>query len=231
MTFAEHVIQFFENLRWKAIQGFEDISPLVPLSGEHENDVRRIIHSFYNKFYNDQHTRKMIIGINPGRLGAGSTGIPFTDTTRLKQFCDIEPGVLKTHEPSSVFMYKMIEAFGGAQEFYNQFYITSVCPIGFTKINLKGKAINWNYYDDKIFARALEPFIQAHMVQQLNFGIDSTVAFCLGAGKNFQQLNELNEKHGWFKRIIALEHPRYVMQYKFQLLESYVESYLQKLSS
>jgi len=33
---------------------------------------------FYKKYYNDNNPRFLILGINPGRFGAGVTGIPFT---------------------------------------------------------------------------------------------------------------------------------------------------------
>lgn len=229
MTFNKHVIQFYENLNWHSITGFEEITPLLPLAGTNRQDVHRILQEFYNKFYHDTKVRRMIIGINPGRLGAGSTGVPFTDTMRLKEHCNIEPGELKTHEPSSVFMYKMIEAFGGVELFYQQFYITSVCPIGFTKLNQHGTQLNWNYYDDKQFALAIEPYISDQMNLQLSFGIDQQKAFCLGTGQNFKHLVSLNQKYRWFGQIIPLEHPRYVMQYKFKNLDFYIQKYLLQL--
>ena len=39
----------------------------------------RLCDKFYRKFYSDTNSRTLIIGINPGRLGGGLTGIPFTD--------------------------------------------------------------------------------------------------------------------------------------------------------
>jgi len=34
---------------------------------------------FYNKYYADTNPRKLLLGINPGSLGGGVTGVPFTD--------------------------------------------------------------------------------------------------------------------------------------------------------
>src|SRR3569833_2031670 len=87
---------------------------------------------FYKKFYNDNRQRHLILGINPGRHGAGYTGVPFTDTKRLQSDCGIKYDGKETHEPSSVFVYEMIDAFGGPKEFYSKFYIHSICPLGFT---------------------------------------------------------------------------------------------------
>jgi len=48
-------------------------------------------------------------------------------------------------------------------------------------------------------------------------------------GKNYRYLLDLNNRMGFFRRIIPLEHPRYVMQYKTKDKERYVEDYLGKL--
>ena len=34
----------------------------------------------------------------------------------------------------------MIDAFGGSEEFYNRYYINSVCPLDFVSLNINGKA-------------------------------------------------------------------------------------------
>jgi len=47
--------------------------------------VRKLIREFYTKFYSDCKPRQLVLGINPGRFGAGATGIPFTDTRRLNE--------------------------------------------------------------------------------------------------------------------------------------------------
>ena len=43
----------------------------------------KVSDAFYLKYYSDNTPRKLILGINPGRHGAGATGIPFTDPKRL----------------------------------------------------------------------------------------------------------------------------------------------------
>ena len=45
--------------------------------------------AFYRKYYADTRPRHLVMGINPGRFGAGQTGIPFTDTVRLRERCGI----------------------------------------------------------------------------------------------------------------------------------------------
>lgn len=180
---------------------------------------------FYNRFYSDKAERSLILGINPGRLGAGETGVPFTDTKRLWENIGIGSGQQLTHEPSSAYVYRMIEAYGGVDSFYKQFLISSICPLGFL-IDNNGKWVNYNYYDSPALIRAVEPFIIAMMERQLQLPIDRDVVFCLGTGKNFHCLERLNSAHGWFKQIVTLEHPRYIMQYKSREVEAYIEKYL-----
>ena len=109
-------------------------------------------------------------GINPGRFGAGLTGIPFTDPKRLESECQI--GILgkQTHEPSSVFIYEMIHAYGGAEAFYRDFYINSICPLGFTSINSYGKEKNYNYYDSPKLREVLRLFIIANIRTLISYG-------------------------------------------------------------
>ena len=186
-----------------------------------DSQTQAVCHQFYNKFYNDDRKRWMIIGINPGRFGGGVTGIPFTDPVRLQNVCDIENHWAKKQELSSVFIYSVINAFGGVGKFYNNFYITSVSPLGFTR---EGK--NLNYYDDPQLQRNIKGFVIDNMTKQLTFGINRNVAFCLGDGKNYKYILKLNEETKFFDRIVPLSHPRFVMQYRFKEMEAYVTKYI-----
>lgn len=59
----------------------------------------------------------LMLGINPGRLGAGSTGICFTDTKRCEADLGFPVEGMRTHEPSSDFFYRVVRAAGGAEAF------------------------------------------------------------------------------------------------------------------
>jgi hypothetical protein len=184
--------------------------------------------AFYDRFYSDTRERRLILGINPGRLGAGQTGIPFTDTKRLYEYFGLGSSENVTHEASSAFMYQMMDAYGGATSFFGHFLVSSVCPLGFV-FNKNGKYINCNYYDSAELFKSVKPFIVEMMNQQLKWPINHELVFCLGTGKNLQFFQELNAKHGWFERIEALEHPRYIMQYKSSQVEGYIQKYLDAL--
>ncbi|HAH25374.1 MAG TPA: DUF4918 domain-containing protein, partial [Prolixibacteraceae bacterium] len=164
---------------------------------------------------------------NPGRFGAGVTGIPFTDTKRLKNECGLSYSGKETHEPSSVFVYEVIEAYGGVNQFYKDFYINSISPLGFTICDSKGKEKNYNYYDSKALTDAVYDFCVENIKQQIEFGIKTDICYCFGTGQNEKFLRLLNDQYGFFQKIIALEHPRFVMQYKAKTKLEYIEKYVQ----
>ena len=170
MTFADKVIQFNKQLDFKG-----DLPPGISIMNPFKENpqVNILMEQFYKKFYNDDNKRHIILGINPGRFGGGVTGIPFTDSKRLKSVCDINYDGKETHEPSSVFVYDVIEAFGGAAKFYKHFYINSICPLGFTATGQNGKEINYNYYDSKALTAAVYDFIIENIKKQIALGIDT----------------------------------------------------------
>ena len=227
MTFAEKIIAFLKELEFngKLPEGISIMNPF-----KENPQVVEIITQFYSTIYNDENKRHIILGINPGRFGAGVTGIPFTDTRRLAEKCGISIDGIQTFEPSSSFVYDMIDAFGGTAEFYRKFYISAISPLGFTSEGSKGKAVNYNFYDSKKLTEAVYDFMVESLKKQLEFGIYTNICFCLGTGKNYKFLLELNSKFGFFNRIVALEHPRYIMQYKSRQKDYYISKYVVELS-
>ncbi|NJK87699.1 MAG: DUF4918 family protein [Bacteroidales bacterium] len=104
-----------------------------------------------------------------------------------------------------------------------------MCPLGFTKITPNGKEVNYNYYDSVELMNSLSSFILENLKHQLNFGIETDVCYCLGTGKNFAYLSKLNDRYKFFKTIVALEHPRFIIQYKLKDKNLYVNKYLKLL--
>ncbi|HEX3009172.1 MAG TPA: uracil-DNA glycosylase family protein [Bacteroidales bacterium] len=194
-------------------------------------DVLSISSSFYRKYYKDHRRRHLILGINPGRFGGGLTGVPFTDPKHLVANCGLEYAGSSAHEPSSVFVYEVIKAFGGEDEFYGKFYIHSICPLGLTLLQSNGKEVNCNYYDSKELQASLFDFIVDNLRTQVSFDVYTDVCFCLGTGKNERFLKELNKQFAFFEKIISLEHPRYIMQYKSKQKEAYIQKYVDAFTS
>lgn len=182
------------------------------------------MHIFYTKYFNDTKKRFFLFGINPGRFGAGVTGVPFTDPIILENVCGIKNSFQKKNELSSIFIYEMIDALGGPKKFYSKFFISSLCPLGFVK---DGK--NYNYYDDKKLYNAVEK----HMIKAIDFQqsllCNQAKGFSIGQGKNFKVFKALNDKHKWFDEVVPLPHPRWVMQYRRKTKATYIDEYVMKL--
>lgn len=225
MTKASRILDFYKNVDFDG-ELPDNIHLLNPYKDNPE--IQDSVYQFYNKYYNDEKPRHLILGINPGRLGAGATGIPFTDTKRLQDICDIQVSGKTTHEPSSVFVYEMIDAFGGPELFYQHFYINSVCPLGFVKKS-EEKLVNYNYYDSTVLTSVVSQFIIDNIRQQMDIAGTTDVCYCLGTGKNFKYLNKINTIYHFFDEIVPLEHPRYIMQYRSMQKARYIEDYVEKL--
>ncbi|HEX9509664.1 MAG TPA: uracil-DNA glycosylase family protein [Puia sp.] len=223
-TQAVAILHFYKSLRpdFKRTDGIEIMNPYL------DEQAWTVTKAFYEKFYGDAHPRIFIFGINPGRFGGGVTGVPFTDPEKLRDKCGIPiPSAWKKlPELSSQFIYDMIEAYGGVKDFYRHFFITALSPLGFTR---HGK--NLNYYDDKALLKACEPFILQCIRRQLEILPASSTCFCLGEGENYKQFKRINEQHGFFKEIIPLPHPRFVMQYRRKKIPEYIELYVQKFNA
>jgi hypothetical protein len=220
MNFANNILDFLFHLTIP----FKLPKDVEVLDAHQREDVQQVCTAFYKKYYNDNNKRHVLIGINPGRFGGGVTGVPFTDPIRLEKICGIKNDYQKKQELSSVFIYDMIEAFGGAQKFYGQFYFSAVSPLGFVK---HGK--NLNYYDDKVLLKKIEPFVIDCMNKQIAFGLVTNVCFCIGEGENLKYLRKLNDQHKWFDKIESVPHPRFIMQYKLKKKKDYIDIYSKKL--
>lgn len=228
---SDRLLQHVLSFTLKDTRLPKGIGVLDPFNGPNAKEVRRIVTLFHRTFYNDDRPRTLMLGINPGRLGAGSTGLSFTDTKRCESDLGIPVHGLRTHEPSSDFFYRMIRAAGGPKAFYSQVYVHAVCPLGFVKEQANSSAINLNYYDDKALEKAVTPFVEHWLRTLVQCGMRTDVVLCIGTGKNAAYFTKLNDRLGLFGRIIALEHPRYVMQYKTRSIETYIDKYLAALGS
>lgn len=224
---ADRLLQHVLSFSLKDVRLPKGVGVLDPFNGPHADEVRRIVTAFHRKYYSDERPRALMLGINPGRLGAGSTGLSFTDTKRCESDLGIPVSGLRTHEPSSDFFYRMVRAAGGADVFYSKVYVHAVCPLGF--VNSTG--VNLNYYDDKALEHAVTPFVENWLRTLVGCGMRTDVVYCIGTGKNAAYFSKLNDRMKLFDRIIALEHPRYVMQYKARSIGAFIDKYLEALAS
>lgn len=226
-NFGEKVIDFNLNLKYSGLlpDGFRVLNPYL-----NNPEALDVMQQFYHKYYNDSEIRKFIIGINPSRYGAGVTGVPFTDTKRLKDICGIEMKSAYTHEISSVFVYDMIEAFGGTELFYQNFYINSPFPLAIIRKTKENKWINANYYDDKTLFEMVKDFMIDSLKKHISLGIDTSKVFVLGK-KNADFIQKLNREAKLFDELKILEHPRYIQQYKSKEKQLYIDKYILTLNN
>lgn len=218
---ADKIIEFNKNLSYNGKLP-EDFQVLNPYLDNPETLV--VMESFYHKFYNDSHQRKFLIGINPSRHGAGVTGVPFTDTKRLESACGITMTSARTHEVSSVFVYDMIAEYGGVEAFYKDIYINSPFPLAIVRKS-KGSWINANYYDDKALFNDVKDFMIDSLKKHISLNLDISEVFIMGK-KNADFISKLNQEADLFKKMIVLEHPRYIQQYKSKEKQLYIDKYI-----
>lgn len=221
-TFGEKMIDFYKHFSIPERcfpAGVESLNPYaIP-------EIRAYTKAFYGKFFSDNKERTFIFGINPGRLGGGTTGVQFTDPVALQEGCGINNELPKRRELSSRFVYEVIKQWGGAKRFYRSFFLTAVFPTGLTR---NGK--NYNYYDDRSALPKVTPLIAESIGCQIQFGANRSSVIVLGTGENQSIFRKINEQHGFFEKICVLEHPRYVMQYKRKELKRYLRKYTKVLS-
>ncbi len=229
-TNADKILEFDSELSQVALcvpVGFKIINPYL---GESKQQINKITTAFYKKFYNDNKKRKMILGSSPARRGSAVTGVPYEDANHLQNETGIYIDNFYVNKSSSNFLYDVIEKYGGCKKFYNDFYMNFICPLGIVRINSKGNEVNCNYYENKKLQSSLYDFILKSIKEQLQFNIDTSICYCIGSGENYEFLKEINDKHHFFKTIIPLEHPRYIMQYNSKNRDYYFEKYLSALN-
>lgn len=220
MSFSFKATEYFCNLKVPK-PDYESVNFINPYS---DDDIRYVVKQFYSKFYNDNKERLFVIGINPGRFGGGLTGIAFTDPVALREHCGIENSLGDRKELSSKFIYSVAETFGGTNKLFSTVFLTALYPFAITKDEK-----NYNYYDEKTLAEKLRPEIIKNIEKQIGFGARRDLAILLGK-KNADYFSLINEKHRFFKKIITLEHPRYIMQYKLKQKSFFITKYIDAIN-
>lgn len=219
-TWADQLYRFYTSLRPEQnLPG--NVQWLYP---QQSATVLDVVQRFLEKFFNDCNRRTLFLGINPGRFGAGVTGINFTAPKQLTKDCGLAHSFKPQSELSAEFIYAVINAYGGPAAFYAKFFIGSVCPLGFVK---NGK--NINYYDYKLLQEAVEPFIIESIEKQLCLPVNRDRCLCIGGEKNFRYLSGLNNRFRWFGEVVPLPHPRFIMQYRRKQVQPFINLYLDAL--
>lgn len=219
---GDKLYQFYKSLNLN-LPIINDIEVLNPYK---EKTVLKINKAFFTKYYSDNKPRILALGINPGRFGAGITGISFTDPILLEQNLGLNNPFPKKPELSATFIHEVIRKFGGPKLFYKKFHLSAISPLGFVK-----NGININYYDDKDLFSAVKPFIVKSINEQLDILGHSGKSVCIGRGKNLEFLKNMNREYKWFEKIEILPHPRWVLQYRRKRKDEFIQEYIRLLKS
>lgn len=220
-TIGEKLYKHFTSLKLGKLP--ENVEVLNPYINE---EVLSINKQFFEKYYNDNNPRIMLFGINPGRFGAGITGIAFTDPVALEDSLGIKNTFTKKPELSATFIHRVIQAYGGPEEFFSKFLLTAISPLGYIK-----DGVNINYYDLTSLEKATKEF--THLTMKEQFEITGKVKKCvsIGQGKNVKYLTEINKELGLFDTIEKLGHPRWIMQYKRKEHDKHINHYIELLKN
>ncbi len=221
MSFSSKAIRYFLRLKSPAEfpGGVKVLNPYVLA------EVKKVVKNFYNTYYNDSNKRIYMIGINPGRFGGGLTGIAFTDPVALRVYCGIKNELGAKAELSSLFVYEMINDFGGVDRFFPNVFMTALFPLA-----LLSNGKNFNYYDDKKLFDIIKPELIKSLQSQIKFGALSDKAIILGK-KNADYFKRINDEFRFFEDFTVLDHPRYIMQYKLRKKNYYKQLYIEQIKT
>ena len=104
------------------------------------------IEKFNRTYYAHGVPNIVLCGMNPGRLGAGKTGIPFTDFKHLSKYIDaVDHG---DSERSATFFHEIVEHFG-VERFYRHVYVTNLSWLGFKR---DGNNVNYDDLSERAIA-------------------------------------------------------------------------------
>lgn len=177
------------------------------------------INAFWDRYYAKRLPNIVICGINPGRFGAGQTGIPFLDNRSLSE---MGFSVENSHsERSAEFFYSVIEAIG-VERFFNRFYVTNLSAIGYIKHEK-----NINYYDlpidaqNTVFANFLDEMdaIKPTHIISLSVHVQNDIQCLI---KNGSLSNNID-------CTLRLPHPSWVMTYRQKSKDMWKNKYLSQL--
>jgi hypothetical protein len=200
--------------------GFEVLDPY------RDPEVQRVVRAFCERYYVGTQLRLPMWGINPGRFGGGVTGLSFTDPVSLSGQLGIESSITGRREISAEFIGMVIEAYGGPHTFYNDVYLGALSPLGFVR-----DGVNINFYDNATLAQNIAPFIKRCLQVQMDAGLVRDRAILLGTGALQKYAHRwLGDVFGSMK-VTALDHPRFIMQYRRKRVGEYVERYVEAIRS
>ena len=85
LTFAQKVLQYNKTLSSIQLNLPDGFRIINPFTGDSKDVVQNITKAFYEKYYNDNKSRCLILGSSPARHGTAVTGVPFEDAFHIQK--------------------------------------------------------------------------------------------------------------------------------------------------
>ena len=176
-------------------------------------DHREVADAFWSTYYPKDLPREVICGLNPGRLGAGLTGVPFTDFFSLSKWL---PGIKRNDsEASAQFFFQVVQAVG-VEAFFKRFYVTNVSAVGFLKA---GK--NLNYHD---LPQAALEVVECNFHEEMRTVAPTRV---IALGRHAYASVKKNVPTD--VEVSYLAHPSWIMTYRRRETDAWVQRYIDTL--
>lgn len=139
-----------------------------------------LVRAYYKKFYSKPGRRIVFCGINPGRYGAGKTGVPFIDFDGISRLI---PGYgRQDKERSAQFMLSIIDQYE-IGNFQDAVYLTNISWYGFLR---NGKNLNYYILPRTVRHHFIESFVEEMKIVQPSF----IVPLSEEVGRTLRQLVE-----------------------------------------
>ncbi len=178
---------------------------------------RPIAEQFWQQYVPEPLPQTVIVGLNPGRLGAGLTGIPLLDFRSLANLLPDTQLPRNETEPSANFFHRVVQNIG-AEKFYREFYVSNVSAVGYVRDNK-----NCNYPD---LPDAAQRIIEQRFLDEMAvLAPKRIIALGREVEATVQRLFS-----GGSVTISHLPHPSWIMTYRLREAQSWVRRYTQMLT-
>ena len=123
---AHKILEFNLTLSEQLLEVPQGYKIINPFNSSSKDQVKRITTLFYQKYYNDNKMRRLILGSSPARRGTAVTGIPFEDAAHIQTETGIVIDNFYVNKGSSNFLYEVMNKYGGCSKFYDDFLMSFV---------------------------------------------------------------------------------------------------------